>query len=43
MINMYQDFQLKDNKPDKSKNTIENGLYSYYFPLVYEDTDSDED
>ena len=38
-----EDFQLKDNKPDKSKNTIENGLYSYYFPLVYEDTDSDED
>ena len=38
-----EDFQLKDNKSDKSKNTIENGLYSYYFPLVYEDTDSDED
>lgn len=40
----FEDFQLKDKKPDKSKNTIENGLYSYYFPLVGgEDTDSDKE
>ena len=39
-----EDFQLKENKPDKSKTTNENGLYSYYFPLVRgEDTDSDKE
>ena len=29
-----EDFQLKENKPEKSKTTKENGLYCYYFPLV---------
>ena len=39
-----EDFQLKENKPDKSKTTNENGLYSYYFPLVGgDDSDSDKD
>lgn len=39
-----EDFQLKENKPDKSKTTCVNGLYSYYFPLVGgEDSASSED
>ena len=38
-----EDFQLKEHKPDKSKTTNENGLYSYYFPLVGGgDTDSEK-
>ena len=37
-----EDFQLKENKPDKNKTTKENGLYSYYFPLVG-GQDSDEE
>lgn len=38
-----EDFQLKENKPDKSKTTKENGLYCYYFPLVGGEPSSDED
>lgn len=39
-----EDFQLKENKPEKSKTTKENGLYCYYFPLVGgEDDEEGED
>ena len=38
-----EDFQLKENKPDISKTTKENGLYCYYFPLVGGEPSSDED
>ena len=38
-----EDFQLKENRPDKNKTTKENGLYSYYFPLVGGGDDTDEE
>ena len=38
-----EDFQLKENHPDKTKTTKENGLYSYYFPLIGGQEDSDEE
>ena len=38
-----EDFPLARNKPEKDKTTNENGLYSYYFPLVEEDDDSNID
>ena len=39
-----EDFQLKENKPDKNKSTKDKGLYCYYFPLVGggDDGESDE-
>lgn len=35
-----EDFQLKENKPDKNKTTKDKGLYCYYFPLVAEEDNS---
>lgn len=38
-----EDFQLTEQKPDKSKTTKINGLNCYYFPLVGNGNSSDED
>lgn len=38
-----EDFQLKEQRPDKNKTTKENGLFCYYFPLVDNESDDDQD
>ena len=37
------DFQLIETRPDKSKTTKEKGLICYYFPLVNDKTDENEE
>ena len=43
LIKLNENFQLEGSRPDKTKTTKENGLYSYYFPLIGGQEDSDEE
>ena len=43
LIKLNENFQLEESRPDKTKTTKENGLYSYYFPLIGGQEDSDEE
>jgi len=38
-----EDYELRENRPDKSLTKTNKGIYHFYSPLMYKDDSSDED